>query len=103
MKQPSKNVWLAGVDGCKGGWVVSYGRLDGETQKPRFARTIDEIVYGGERPWIIAIDVPIVCRRSALSEDEGLNPNSEKSLKEEHQASSAFLRGARSTPDLISS
>lgn len=88
MKKPSKNFWLAGVDGCKGGWVVAYGRLDGETQKPRFASTIDEIVYGDERPSIIAIDVPIGLPKYSPVGGRGPEPELRKILK--GRASSVF-------------
>lgn len=53
------DVWLAGVDGCKGGWLVAFGRPDGEVKPPRVVRSFAEIVHGAERPVIIAVDVPI--------------------------------------------
>lgn len=59
MKRPSTNVWLAGVDGCKGGWVVVFGRADGEITPPRVVARFDEIVSASEVPSIIAVDVPI--------------------------------------------
>jgi predicted RNase H-like nuclease len=84
MRKPPKNVWLAGVDG----WVVSYGRLDGETQKPRFAKTIDEIVFGDERPAIIAIDVPIGLPKCSPIGGRGPEPELRNILK--GKASSVF-------------
>jgi predicted RNase H-like nuclease len=95
MKQPSKNVWLAGVDGCKGGWVVAFGQLDGKTQKPRFVSTIDEIVYSDERPAIIAIDVPIGLPKCSPVGGRGPEPELRKILK--GRASSVFRVPSRST------
>lgn len=88
MEQASKNVWLAGVDGCKDGWVVAFAQLDGETQEPRFAKTIDEIVYGDERPSIIAIDVPIGLPTFSPVGGRGPEPELRKILK--GKASSVF-------------
>lgn len=59
MKQPPKKVWLAGVDGCKGGWVVVYGRSDGEIMPPRVVSRFDDILSTKEPPSIVAVDVPI--------------------------------------------
>jgi predicted RNase H-like nuclease len=53
------DIWLAGVDGCPGAWLVAFGRPDGEVRAPRLVRTFAEIVLGAERPAIIAIDIPI--------------------------------------------
>ncbi len=88
MGKASKNVWLAGVDGCKGGWVVAYGRLDGETQKPRFVKTLSEIIYGEERPAIIAIDVPIGLPKCSPVGGRGPEPELRKILQ--RKASSVF-------------
>lgn len=54
-----RDVWLAGVDGCPGGWIVVFARPDGEVKPPRVVAQFDEIVFGPERPAIIAVDVPI--------------------------------------------
>lgn len=59
MEQASKNVWLAGVDGCKGGWVVALGQVNGVTEKPFFIRSIGDIFNGKSAPSLVAIDVPI--------------------------------------------
>lgn len=94
MEKPSENIWLAGVDGCKGGWVVAYGRLDGETQKPRFAKTIDKVIHSDERPAIIAIDVPIgLPKRSPVG---GRGPENELRGILKGKASSVFRVPSRS-------
>ncbi len=59
MKRPSTNVWLAGVDGCNGGWVVVFARAAGEITPPRVVARFDEIMSAPEAPSIVAVDVPI--------------------------------------------
>lgn len=51
--------WVAGVDGCRGGWIVAFGRPDGEVLAPRLAGSFAEIVFSAERPSVIAVDMPI--------------------------------------------
>jgi predicted RNase H-like nuclease len=59
MKRPSKNEWLAGVDGCSGGWIVVFARGDDEFLPPRKVDNFAEIVLSKEKPSIVAVDVPI--------------------------------------------
>jgi len=59
MNASKGNVWLAGIDGCPGGWVVVFARPDGEVAPARLVPTFAEIVRAPEGPHIIAIDVPI--------------------------------------------
>jgi predicted RNase H-like nuclease len=59
MSDDQDATWLAGVDGCSSGWIVVFGRADGEIKPPRVVSRFDEIVLAPERPSIIAIDVPI--------------------------------------------
>src|SRR5262249_10896399 len=51
--------WLAGVDGCPGGWIVAFLRLQGEEARiavmPRFV----DVLAAEEAPAIVAVDVPI--------------------------------------------
>lgn len=51
--------WLAGVDGCPGGWIAAFGRADGEIQPPRVMTRFADIASSPKRPAIIAVDVPI--------------------------------------------
>jgi predicted RNase H-like nuclease len=51
-------MWVAGIDGCRGGWIVAFRNLDSEAWHFRFARTLAEIVDADEQPGIIAIDMP---------------------------------------------
>jgi len=49
--------WLAGIDGCAGGWLVAFVRpVDGEVRITMLPRLADLLT---ERPAIIAIDIPI--------------------------------------------
>lgn len=52
--------WVAGVDGCRAGWVVVQWDLDGK-MPARFeiVRTFREILELPEAPRVIAIDIPI--------------------------------------------
>ncbi len=55
----SNDVWLAGVDGCPGGWVVVFARPAGFVTPARIVKTFGEIAMGPENPAVIAVDVPI--------------------------------------------
>ncbi len=48
---------IAGVDGCKGGWVAAIGRETGDTEVVQF-RTFSELI-GRAELLLIVIDVPI--------------------------------------------
>ncbi len=53
-------VWVAGVDGCKAGWVAALMPLSGDAA-PRFVvvRRLAELLGGPDTPLIVAIDMPI--------------------------------------------
>jgi predicted RNase H-like nuclease len=59
MSEPVGEPWLAGVDGCRSGWVAAFVRpADGETRVrivPRFADVLD----APEAPAHVAVDIPI--------------------------------------------
>jgi predicted RNase H-like nuclease len=54
------SVWVAGVDGCPGGWIAVLVRLDG-THEPRVGvhPRIAEILDRPEAPEVVAVDMPI--------------------------------------------
>lgn len=58
MSRPSE--WVAGVDGCRGGWVAAFRRLDG-TEGPRIALlpTFEAVLDAPEAATVIAVDIPI--------------------------------------------
>lgn len=52
--------WVAGVDGCRSGWVVVQWDLDGKLPaRFEIVRTFREILELPEAPSVIAIDIPI--------------------------------------------
>ena len=52
--------WIAGLDGCRTGWVAALMRLDGpELLRVRIAGTVAEIADAPEAPTVIAVDIPI--------------------------------------------
>ena len=59
MTDGQSETWLAGVDGCPGGWIVAFARADGEIEPPRVVTRFADIAFSSKRPAIIAIDVPI--------------------------------------------
>jgi threonine dehydratase/predicted RNase H-like nuclease len=52
--------WVAGVDGCKAGWIAALMPLSGDAA-PRFVvvRRLAELLDGPDTPLIVAIDMPI--------------------------------------------
>ncbi len=52
-------MFVAGVDGCKGGWVVVFRHTKTGRGFPRFVANLTEIVEAAERPAWIAIDMPM--------------------------------------------
>jgi predicted RNase H-like nuclease len=59
MSRRSRVVWVAGVDGCPGGWLAAFMHPRGNEARVRFVRTFREILRGPERPSVIAVDMPI--------------------------------------------
>jgi predicted RNase H-like nuclease len=52
-------IWLAGVDGCRAGWVVAFVRPSGDEARLRVMPDFAEILSAAERPAVIAVDMPI--------------------------------------------
>ena len=52
-------VWLAGVDGCKGGWIAAFCQPEGGEVRLRVVRRFAEVIEAPEQPAIIAVDMPI--------------------------------------------
>lgn len=51
--------WLAGVDGCKGGWIAAFVAPTGSDVSFRVMDRFSDILTLPERPQIIAVDIPI--------------------------------------------
>jgi predicted RNase H-like nuclease len=59
MMAVSDDTWLAGVDGCPGGWIAAFVRPSGgEAVLGMFAR-FAEVLAAAQRPAIVAVDMPI--------------------------------------------
>ena len=56
---PTQNAWLAGVDGCAGGWIVAFVRPDGGEARLRIVPRFADVLAAPERPAIVAVDMPI--------------------------------------------
>jgi predicted RNase H-like nuclease len=51
--------WLAGVDGCRVGWVAAFVRPAGEETRVRVVPRFADVLDVAEAPDIVAVDVPI--------------------------------------------
>lgn len=52
--------WIAGVDGCRGGWLVVLRTVDGDAEpRARIVPTFADVLALPEAPRIIALDMPI--------------------------------------------
>jgi predicted RNase H-like nuclease len=51
--------WLAGVDGCRSGWVVAFMRADLSEARVRLMPHFIDAAVAPEAPAVIAIDIPI--------------------------------------------
>jgi predicted RNase H-like nuclease len=52
-------VWLAGVDGCAGGWIAAFVRPSGAEARLRTLTRFADVLAADERPLVIAVDMPI--------------------------------------------
>lgn len=58
-RMAEKDIWLAGVDGCPGGWLAVFVRPDGNEGNMRLVPHFADVVRAKEIPAIIAVDMPI--------------------------------------------
>jgi predicted RNase H-like nuclease len=56
---PTNDVWLAGVDGCRAGWLVALTRPQANAVRLRVIARFAEIMTLPESPAVIAVDIPI--------------------------------------------
>src|SRR5262245_22190108 len=59
MSEVSGGMWLAGIDGCDGGWVVAVADPQFANISLRQIKSFPELFADGEGPSIAAIDMPI--------------------------------------------
>jgi predicted RNase H-like nuclease len=51
--------WLAGVDGCRAGWIAALVRPAGEEVRVRVVPCFADVPAAPEAPAIVAVDIPI--------------------------------------------
>src|SRR5690348_10777709 len=59
MSTADENAWLAGVDGCTGGWIAVFVRPRSSEARVRIVPHFAEVLAAPERPTIVAVDMPI--------------------------------------------
>src|SRR5581483_6112081 len=55
----SSDIWLAGVDGCRTGWVAAFWRPAGGDVAVRVVPRFADVLGAPERPAIVAVDMQI--------------------------------------------
>jgi predicted RNase H-like nuclease len=58
-KKSTREIWLAGIDGCPSGWIVAFARADLSEVRLRLAARFTDVPAAPEAPAVIAIDIPI--------------------------------------------
>jgi predicted RNase H-like nuclease len=59
MRNIASDSWLAGVDGCRAGWIAAFLRPAGGEVNLRIFPRFAEVLAAAETPAIIAVDIPI--------------------------------------------
>jgi len=59
MRPKDQNAWLAGVDGCAGGWIAAFVRPAGDEVRLRIVPRFAEVLSSAEAPVVVAVDMPI--------------------------------------------
>jgi predicted RNase H-like nuclease len=59
MSDATSEPWLAGVDGCRIGWVAAFVRPAGEEVRVRIVPRFADVLAAPEAPAIVAVDMPI--------------------------------------------
>jgi predicted RNase H-like nuclease len=59
MSETDKDAWLAGVDGCAGGWIAAFVRPEGDETRLRIMPHFADLLAAPEAPAIVAVDMPI--------------------------------------------
>jgi len=59
MRLTNPNAWLAGVDGCAGGWLAAFVRSKGGETRVRIVPRFADVLSAPEQPEIVAVDMPI--------------------------------------------
>jgi len=59
MSNAATDAWLAGLDGCRSGWVAAFVRGGGEEVRVRVLPRFADALAAPEAPAIVAVDIPI--------------------------------------------
>jgi predicted RNase H-like nuclease len=59
MRKVREETWVAGVDGCRAGWVVAFAHPQGGEVRVRIVPRFTEVIAAPEAPVVIAVDIPI--------------------------------------------
>jgi len=59
MSEPIDGTWLAGVDGCRAGWIVAFVRPTGDETRLRIVPRFVDVLAAPEAPARVAVDIPI--------------------------------------------
>jgi predicted RNase H-like nuclease len=54
-----RDAWLAGIDGCRTGWVVAFVRMAGDEVRVRVVPRFADVLAAPEVPGVVAVDIPI--------------------------------------------
>jgi predicted RNase H-like nuclease len=54
-----RDVWLAGVDGCRAGWLAAFVQTEGSAVLFRIVPRFCDLLAAPENPDVIAVDIPI--------------------------------------------
>lgn len=54
----SNDIWLAGVDGCRAGWIAAFVRPQGSELRVRIVTSFGDVLAAPEAPAAIAVDMP---------------------------------------------
>src|SRR5260370_26484581 len=55
----TQRAWLAGVDGCRNGWVAAFVRPAGEEARLRVVPRLADVLDAAGAPALVAVDIPI--------------------------------------------
>src|SRR4051812_38271209 len=59
MHVTNQTAWLAGVDGCAGGWIAAFVHPEAGEARVQIVPHLADVLSAPERPKIVAVDMPI--------------------------------------------
>lgn len=59
MSETRSDIWLAGVDGCRAGWIVALVRPQGDEVRLRLVPRFADVLSAPETPAVVAVDMPV--------------------------------------------